>query len=108
MGMARNKEYVAGRVRCMDEGVRSVNINNKFLKKLTKKNGIMESVAVAKGIKYKENDVVLLKDGREGTILHEIENDHDDMVYLVEIEALDCESWPYVTETGIQKLIYNS
>jgi hypothetical protein len=92
----------------MDEGVRSVSINNKFLKKLTKKNGIMESVAQTKNVKYKENDVVLLKDGREGTILHEIENDHGDMVYLVEIEGLDCESWPYVTEAGIEKVIYPS
>ena len=91
----------------MDEGVRSVSINNKFLKKLTKKNGIMESVRTceAKTVKYKENDVVLLKDGRKGTILHEIENDHGDMVYLVEIEGLDCESWPYVTEAGIEKVI---
>ena len=85
-----------------------MSINNMFLKKLTKKNGIMESVAQTKVVKYKENDVILLKDGRKGTILHEIENDHGDMVYLVEIEGLDCESWPYVTETGIQKLIYNS
>ena len=92
----------------MDEGVRSVSINDKFLKKLTKKNGIMESVAQTKNVKYKENDVVLLKDGREGTILHEIENDHGDMVYLVEIEGLDCESWPYVTEAGIEKVIYPS
>ena len=92
----------------MDEGVRSVSINNKFLKKLTKKNGIMESVAQTKNVKYKEGDVVLLKDGREGTILHEIENDHGDMVYLVEIKGLDCESWPYVTEAGIEKVIYPS
>ena len=92
----------------MDEGARSVSINNKFLKKLTKKNGIMESVAQTKNVKYKENDVVLLKDGREGTILHEIENDHGDMVYLVEIEGLDCESWPYITEAGIEKVIYPS
>lgn len=92
----------------MDEGVRSVSINNKFLKKLTKKNGIMESVTQTKNVKYKEGDVVLLKDGREGTILHEIENDHGDMVYLVEIKGLDCESWPYVTEAGIEKVIYPS
>ena len=85
-----------------------MSINDKFLKKLTKKNGIMESVAQTKNVKYKENDVVLLKDGREGTILHEIENDHGDMVYLVEIEGLDCESWPYVTEAGIEKVIYPS
>ena len=89
----------------MDEGVQSVSMNDMFLKKLTKKNGIMESVAQTKNVKYKENDVVLLKDGREGTILHEIENDHGDMVYLVEIEGLDCESWPYVTEAGIEKVI---
>ena len=85
-----------------------MSINDKFLKKLTKKNGIMESVAQTKNVKYKENDVVLLKDGREGTILHEIENDHGDMVYLVEIKGLDCESWPYVTEAGIEKVIYPS
>ena len=83
-----------------------MSINNKFLKKLTKKNGIMESARTeTRTVKYKEGDVVLLKDGREGTILHEIENDHGDMVYLVEIEGLDCESWPYVTEAGIEKVI---
>lgn len=76
-----------------------------FLKKLTKRNGIMESVAQTKQIKYKEGDVVLLKDGREGTILHEIENDNGDLVYLVEIEGLDCESWPYVTEIGIERRV---
>jgi len=92
----------------VDEGVRSVSINHKFLKKLTKKNGIMESVAVTKEVKYKENDVVLLKDSRQGTILHEIKNDHGDIVYLVEIDGLDCESWPYVTEAGIEKVIYSS
>ena len=93
----------------MDEGVQSVSMNDKFLKKLTKKNGIMESVRTeTRTVKYKEGDVVLLKDGREGTILHEIENDHGDMVYLVEIKGLDCESWPYVTEAGIKKVIYSS
>lgn len=85
-----------------------MSINHKFLKKLTKKNGIMESVAVTKEVKYKENDVVLLKDSRQGTILHEIKNDHGDIVYLVEIDGLDCESWPYVTEAGIEKVIYSS
>jgi hypothetical protein len=106
----------------MDEGARSVSINNKFLKKLTKKNGIMESVQTeTRTVKYKEGDVVLLKDGREGTILHELKTDHGDMVYLVEIDGLDCESWPYVweprhirtfpektdytTEAGIEKVI---
>ena len=84
-----------------------MSINNKFLKKLTKKNGIMESVAQTKVIKYKEGDVVILKDGREGTILHEIENDNGDLVYLIEIEGLDYESWPYVTEAGIEKVIYS-
>ena len=76
-----------------------------LIKKLTKRNGIMESVAQAKQIKYKEGDVVLLKDGREGTILHEIENDCGDAVYLVEIDGLDCESWPYVTEAGIERRV---
>lgn len=74
-----------------------------LIKKLTKKNGIMESVAQTKQIKYKEGDVVLLKDGREGTILHEIENDCEDAVYLIEIDSLNCESWPYVTEAGIER-----
>lgn len=81
-----------------------------FFKKLTKKNGIMESVRTCetRTVKYKEGDVVILKDGREGTILHEIENDNGDLVYLVEIDGLDCESWPYVTEAGIERVIYHS
>lgn len=79
-----------------------------FLKKLTKKNCIMESVAQTKVVKYKEGDTVILKDGREGTILHEIENENGDLVYLVEIDGLDYESWPYVTEAGIERVIYNS
>lgn len=78
-----------------------------FLKKLSKKNGIMESIVQTKVIKYKEGDVVILKDGREGTILHEIENENGDLVYLVEIEGLNYESWPYVTEAGIDKVIYS-
>lgn len=80
-----------------------------FFKKLTKKNGIMESVRTceARTVKYKEGDAVLLKDGREGTILHEIENDNGDLVYLVEIEELNYESWPYVTEAGIDKVIHS-
>ena len=76
-----------------------------LIKKLTKRNGIMESVVQAKQIKYKEGDVVLLKDGREGIILHEIENDCGDAVYLVEIDGLDYESWPYVTEIGIERRV---
>ena len=81
-----------------------------FLKKLTKKNGIMESVRTCevRTVKYKEGDAVLLKDGRKGTILHEIENDNGDLIYLVEIEGLDSESWPYVTEAGIERVIYPS
>ena len=99
-----------------------MSINNTFLKILTKKNGFMESVQTeTRTVKYKEGDVVLLKDGREGTILHELKTDHGDMVYLVEIDGLDCESWPYVweprhirtfpektdytTEAGIEKVI---
>lgn len=86
-----------------------MSINNKFLKKLTKKDGIMESVRTeTRTVKYKEGDVVLLKDGREGTIFHEIINENDDIVYLVEIEGLDCESWPYVTEAGIERITYSS
>lgn len=80
-----------------------------FLKKLTKKNGIMESVRTeTRTVKYKEGDMVLLKDGHEGTILHEIKNENEDLVYLVEIDGLDYESWPYVTEAGIERVIYNS
>lgn len=84
-----------------------MNMNDKFFKKLTKKNGIMESVAQTKVVKYKEGDVVILKDGREGTILHEIENENGDFVYLIEIEGFDHESWPYVTEMGIEKVIHS-
>ena len=76
-----------------------------LIKKLTKRNGIMESVAQTKQIKYKEGDVVLLKDGREGIILHEIENGYGDAVYLVEIDGLDYEGWPYVTEVGIERRV---
>lgn len=98
-----------------------MSINNKFLKKLTKKESVRTETRT---VKYKEGDVVLLKDGREGTILHELKTDHGDMVYLVEIDGLDCESWPYVweprhirtfpektdytTEAGIEKAIYSS
>lgn len=52
-----------------------------------------------------EHDVVRLKDGREGTIVHVFSSPR--VAYLIETDE-DMEKWPTVEPPDIEKIIWKS
>ena len=55
-------------------------------------------------IEVKEHDVVRLKDGREGTVIHVFSSPR--MAYLIETDEENTDDWPTVEPKDIEKVIW--